>query len=175
MLLSLEQTLYIIISLYGWILFNHDISWPHTIDLGQQVSVAHRFAPRVRRRAPRASACEKTRFMAAHRSHVWGLFEELTKGQLLEVRKGQANWKMLFSCLGVALYSVWIHMECACLDGGRGLEKRTVPRRPCQDTVLLMVEAELPSGLPTAKELLHWGGENRRGVVTEVNHRALKA
>ncbi|CAK9089788.1 unnamed protein product [Durusdinium trenchii] len=78
-----------------------------------EVSVAHRFAPRVRRRAPRASACEKTRFMAAHRSHVWGLFEELTKGQLLE------------------------------------------------DTVLLMVEAELPSGLPTAKELLHWGGENR--------------
>ena len=26
-----------------------------------------------------------------------------------------------------------------------------------QDTVLLLIEAELPSDLPRAKELLHWG------------------
>ena len=31
--------------------------------------------------------------------------------------------------------------------------------------MLLMVEAELPSGLPSAKELLHWGAQERRDAV----------
>jgi hypothetical protein len=29
-----------------------------------------------------------------------------------------------------------------------------------QDTVLLSIEAELPAGLPTARELLHWGAQD---------------
>ena len=31
----------------------------------------------------------------------------------------------------------------------------------CQDTVLLRIESELPAGLPTALELLHWGAQER--------------
>ncbi|CAL1141009.1 unnamed protein product [Cladocopium goreaui] len=30
-----------------------------------------------------------------------------------------------------------------------------------EDTVLLSIEAELPAGLPTARELLHWGAQDR--------------